>query len=73
MRIHNYPLQTGITPTPEFAKKGLACYGCNIGTKCGHGCPRPHGSHEGGSKKRPSDLCHVLPVAAGHRGLAGAG
>ena len=37
-RKHHYPLRTGISRTPEFEKKRLACYGCNIGTKCGHGC-----------------------------------
>ena len=38
MRNHLTTLRTGISRTPEFEKKGLACYGCNIGTKCGHDC-----------------------------------
>ena len=24
MRVHHYELKTGISPTPEFARKGLA-------------------------------------------------
>ena len=38
MRIHNYPLTTGITRTKEFEKKKLASFAINVGTKCGHGC-----------------------------------
>jgi DNA repair photolyase len=38
MRIHHCQLKTGISPTPEFAKKGLATHAVNVGTKCGHGC-----------------------------------
>ena len=37
-RIHHYTLQTGITRTPEFEKKGLATHAVNIGLKCGHDC-----------------------------------
>ncbi len=38
MRVHQYPLKTGISRTPEFEKKGLATHAVNVGTKCGHGC-----------------------------------
>ena len=38
MRRHNYPLKSGIRPTPEFAKKKLATHAVNVGVKCGHGC-----------------------------------
>lgn len=38
MRIHRYPLKTGISRTPEFEKKGLATHAVNVGAKCGHGC-----------------------------------
>ena len=38
MRVHHYELKTGISPTPEFAKKGLATHAINVGTKCGHEC-----------------------------------
>ncbi|MFC1764988.1 radical SAM protein [Planctomycetota bacterium] len=38
MRIHHYPLKSGITRTPEFERKGLATHAINVGTKCGHGC-----------------------------------
>ncbi len=36
--MHQYPMKTGITKTPEFAKKKLADYAINCGLKCGHGC-----------------------------------
>ncbi|MDI6448478.1 SPL family radical SAM protein [Anaerobaca lacustris] len=38
MRVHQCHLKTGIRPTPEFHKKGLATHAVNVGTKCGHGC-----------------------------------
>jgi len=38
MRVHQCHLKTGIRPTPEFHKKGLATHAVNIGTKCGHNC-----------------------------------
>ena len=38
MRKHHYPLRAGISRSTEFEKKRLACFGCNIGTKCGHDC-----------------------------------
>jgi DNA repair photolyase len=38
IRIHRCSLKGGIKSSPEFAKKGLAQFGINIGTKCGHGC-----------------------------------
>ena len=38
MRIHHYPLKTGINRTPEFEKKGLASFAVNCGLKCGHDC-----------------------------------
>jgi len=38
MRIHTYRLQSGIRPTPEFDKKGLAQFAVNVGVKCGHDC-----------------------------------
>jgi DNA repair photolyase len=37
-RIHTTTLRRGIAKTPEFAKKGLADFAVNVGTKCGHGC-----------------------------------
>jgi DNA repair photolyase len=37
-RRHNYALRTGITKTPEFAKKKLASFAANVGVKCGHDC-----------------------------------
>lgn len=38
MRSHTTTLRAGISRTPEFAKKGLAEFAVNVGTKCGHGC-----------------------------------
>jgi DNA repair photolyase len=38
MRKNCSCLQTGISRTPEFEKKGLACFGVNVGTKCCHDC-----------------------------------
>ena len=38
IRIHDWPLKTGITRTPEFEKKRLATHAVNVGTKCGHNC-----------------------------------
>jgi DNA repair photolyase len=38
MKKHLTTLLTGIEPSPEFAKKGLAEYAVNIGTKCSHDC-----------------------------------
>jgi DNA repair photolyase len=37
-RIHLTTLKEGISRTTEFAKKGLADYAANVGTKCGHDC-----------------------------------
>ena len=37
-RIHTTTLRRGIAKTPEFAKKGLADFAVNVGTKCGHEC-----------------------------------
>jgi DNA repair photolyase len=37
-RVHTTTLRSGIQPSPEFAKKGLASYAVNVGTKCGHDC-----------------------------------
>jgi DNA repair photolyase len=31
-------LKTGIQSSPEFARKGLAQFAVNVGTKCGHDC-----------------------------------
>ena len=31
-------MTTGIEPSEEFEKKGLASYAVNVGTKCGHDC-----------------------------------
>lgn len=36
--MHTTTLRSGIQPSPEFAKKGLARYAVNVGTKCGHDC-----------------------------------
>lgn len=38
MGVHNYTLTTGITGTPEFAKKMLATHAVNCGLRCGHDC-----------------------------------
>jgi len=38
MKTYNCNLKTGIRPTPEFAKKGLADFAVNVGLKCGHDC-----------------------------------
>jgi len=38
MKKHITTLSTGIEPSPEFAKKGLAEYAVNVGTKCSHDC-----------------------------------
>ena len=38
IRIHRCSLKGGIKPSPEFAKKKLANFAINVGTKCGHGC-----------------------------------
>lgn len=37
-RVHTTTLKSGIQRSPEFAKKGLASYAVNVGTKCGHDC-----------------------------------
>jgi DNA repair photolyase len=37
-RAHTTKIATGIEPSKEFEKKGLARYAVNVGTKCGHGC-----------------------------------
>ncbi len=38
MKEHQYKLKTGISRTPEFAKKKLASFAVNPGIKCGHDC-----------------------------------
>jgi len=38
MKKHLTTLLTGIVPSPEFLKKGLAQYAVNVGTKCSHDC-----------------------------------
>jgi len=38
MRAHIWHLATGITRTPEFERKRLACFAVNCGLKCGHDC-----------------------------------
>ena len=38
MKVYKTTLRGGIRPTPEFAKKGLAQFAVNTGTKCGHDC-----------------------------------
>lgn len=35
LREHGYCLKTGITRTPEFERKRLACFAVNVGLKCG--------------------------------------
>ena len=39
-RVYREPgiTKSGITPSPEFAKKGLANFAINVGAKCGHDC-----------------------------------
>ena len=37
-RAHTTTLKTGVEPSTEFEKKGLARYAVNVGTKCGHDC-----------------------------------
>ena len=38
MRTYLTTMTTGIQPSPEFARKGLAQFAVNVGTKCGHDC-----------------------------------
>ena len=38
MKTYTHQLSSGIRPTPEFAKKGLAHYAINVGLKCAHDC-----------------------------------
>ena len=38
MKDYTYSLTGGISPSPEFAKKGLAQYAVNVGLRCGHDC-----------------------------------
>ena len=38
LRVHHFPLKTGISRAPEFEKKGLASFAVNCGIKCGHDC-----------------------------------
>lgn len=36
--VYHTSLRDGIRPCPEFAKKGLADFSVNVGTKCSHDC-----------------------------------
>ena len=38
MTNYNHSLASGIRPSPEFEKKGLAKYAINVGLRCGHDC-----------------------------------
>ena len=38
MRVHTTSLKGGINKSREFARKGLAEFAVNVGTKCGHDC-----------------------------------
>jgi hypothetical protein len=38
VRDHVTTLKSGISRTKEFERKGLACFACNCGCKCGHDC-----------------------------------
>ena len=38
MQKYRTTLSTGIEPSPEFGRKGLAQFAVNVGTKCGHDC-----------------------------------
>ena len=38
MKNYNCSLASGIRPSPEFEKKGLAEYAINVGLRCGHDC-----------------------------------
>jgi DNA repair photolyase len=38
IRVHEATLSAGIERSREFAKKGLAQFAVNVGTKCGHDC-----------------------------------
>jgi DNA repair photolyase len=38
MKTYTTTLSTGIQPSPEFGRKGLAQFAVNVGTKCGHDC-----------------------------------
>ena len=66
-RVHITTLRSGIQPSPEFAKKGLASYAVNVGTKCGHDCTycstgtmlRMHPSFKEADKK-PFDLGYAI-------------
>ena len=66
-RVHTAVLKSGIQPSPEFAKKGLASYSVNVGTKCGHDCTycstgtmlRMHPSFKEAGEK-PFDLGYAI-------------
>ncbi|MHB8972765.1 MAG: SPL family radical SAM protein [Pirellulaceae bacterium] len=38
MKNYQCALSSGIRPSPEFAKKGLAEFAVNVGLRCGHDC-----------------------------------
>jgi len=38
IKVYTHALHSGIRPSKEFAKKGLAAFAVNVGLKCSHGC-----------------------------------
>lgn len=71
IRVHEYRLKSGISRTAEFARKGLAEFAVNIGTKCGHDCAycssgallRMHASfRQTGENSFQSGYCIVDPT-----------
>jgi DNA repair photolyase len=38
MKVYRFQLKSGINRSKPFEKKGLASFGVNVGTKCGHNC-----------------------------------
>lgn len=38
MKNYQFAMSSGIRPSPEFAKKGLAEFAVNVGLRCGHDC-----------------------------------
>jgi hypothetical protein len=54
-RVHTTTLRSGIQPSPEFGKKGLASYVVNVGTKCG---PRAASSSTAPAELDPGAVPH---------------
>jgi DNA repair photolyase len=76
-RVHTTTLRPDVQPSPEFAKKGLASYAVNVGTKCGHDCTycstgamlRMHPSFKEAGEK-PFDLGYAIADLTTHEHVA---